>query len=103
MTAKEIRDQNFTSLRATLDERRREVLFALAQHDPCTTRQLALLSHRDVLSVRPRITELKDLGLVVLDGRDAGEGIYRCADQDEWQTWHTRLVEEHTSGQMQLV
>jgi predicted transcriptional regulator len=98
-----LRDHNFDSLRATLDERRRGVLYALAQHGPCTTRQLALSARMDILSIRPRVTELKDLGLITYVGREAGEGVYAVTPQAEWQRWHAAQVEERTSGQLQLV
>lgn len=103
MNALDIRNDNFASLRDRLEDSRRDVLCSLAAHGPCTTRQLAQLSQRDILSVRPRITELKEVGLVVLAGRESGEGIYRVAAQPEWEAWHAAQLEEQTSGQLQLV
>jgi predicted transcriptional regulator len=111
LTSLDVRDQNFETLRATLDERRREVLFALAMHGPCTTRQLAERSGRDILSVRPRITELKDMGLVVMvdpstinsQPSTPREGIYRTVTQTEWEQFHAAQLNQQTTGQMQLV
>lgn len=103
MSPVDIRNENFDSLRASLDERRRSVLCDLAQHGPCTTRQLAERSRRDILSVRPRVTELCQLGLVVLEHCVGREGVYSVRNQRDWELRHDRQMEEQTSGQMQLV
>jgi DNA-binding transcriptional ArsR family regulator len=103
MKPTDIRNENFTTLRAGLDERRAAVLRQLAVFGPCTTRELATNAAQDILSVRPRVTELVQLGLVVLHDRERGEGVYRVATQAEWEAWRTSLIEERTSGQLQLV
>lgn len=103
MTSTDIRNENFHHLRSQLVEKCATVLRELAVHGPCTTRQLAQLSGRDILSVRPRITDLKDLGLVVLSGREGGEGIYAVASQSEWEQWHATVTEERTTGQLQMI
>lgn len=103
LTSLDVRDQNFLSLRDSLDENRREVLCDLAAHGPCTTRQLADATRRDILSIRPRVTELLQLGLVILHGRTEGQGIYRIADQSEWEQFRQRHLEETTTGQLQMI
>jgi predicted transcriptional regulator len=103
MKPTDIRDQSFDTLRATLDDRRSLVLRQLAVHGPCTTRELATNAALDILSVRPRVTELLQLGLVILDGRERGEGIYRVATQGEWEAWHDEQMEQQTTGQLQMI
>ncbi len=99
----DIRNENFTAIRAGLDERRADVLRQLAVHGPCTTRDLATHSGIDLLTVRPRITELCQMGLVELLRRVGGEGVYGVRTQSDWETWRDRQLEESTTGQMQLV
>jgi len=49
----------------------------LGQHGPCTTRQLAEFTGISIFTVRPRVTELLELGLAELCGREGREGVYR--------------------------
>lgn len=94
MTATDIRNANFEQLRDSLEERRREVYEAFVCHGPCTTRQLADAARMDILSVRPRASELVDIGLLVITGFDTSrgkrEGIYRATDLNEWRAWHAQ-------------
>jgi DNA-binding Lrp family transcriptional regulator len=62
--AEEIRDKNFRALRASLPESRREVLEALMRLGSGTGGDVAQALGRSVLSVRPRLTELKEAGLI---------------------------------------
>ena len=55
-------------------------------HGPCTTRQLAEKSAIDILNVRPRTTDLVQIGLVEMIG-GGQEGIYRARSQAEWEAW----------------
>ena len=103
MKTTDIRDENFTHLCATLDDRRATVLRYLAVYGPCTTRHLAQLSTLDILSVRPRVTELVQMGLVELRERVRGEGVYAVRSQREWEQWQAQKLEETTTGQLQLV
>lgn len=61
------------SLRASVYE-------ALLEHGPCTTRELAHAAEIDLLTVRPRITELVQLGFVECldEGGRGHEGRYRA-------------------------
>ena len=100
MKAVEIRDTNFFRLRGSLDARQAEVLEALtASPFALTTRALAGLMGRDVLAVRPRVTELAQVGLVVCVGRTRGQGLYRAATQAEWEAQR----EGQASTQMALL
>jgi hypothetical protein len=100
MTASEIRDLKFTEIRVSLSGRLQAVYDAWLQFGPCTTRQLAALSGIDILNVRPRTTDLAQLGLVELCGKRAAEGCYRARTQEEWEGW-TRL--KISANQIQLL
>lgn len=121
MIRSEIPD-SFAATRARLGDISREVLIDLAVHGPCTARQLAAASRRDILTIRPRITDLLKLGLVVSvepslnhlspSNRERQgakcratiprENFYRVATQDEWEQFHAQLTEEITTNQMQF-
>lgn len=67
---------------------RMEVYRLLRQHGPCTTRDLALKSGTlSVLTIRPRMTELCQLGLARCVGRHkdlvASEGIFEVIPLDQ--------------------
>jgi len=60
------------------------VWHALQAYGPCTTAELAACMDMDLLTVRPRVTELMSVGLVVLSGDHRGrEGVYRATTLDE--------------------
>ena len=50
----------------------------LLRHGACTTRQLATVAEMDPFSVRPRVTELCQLGLAELVDKDGHEGVYQA-------------------------
>lgn len=56
------RNATFEDIKAQLSGRRMAVYAQLAEHGPCTTRELARRSGIDILAVRPRVTELVQLG-----------------------------------------
>lgn len=89
----------FANIKERLQGVRADVMSALIAHGPCTTRQLAQRAGMDILTVRPRITELIELGLVDLvqpeasdeadhtsdepSHRGGREGIYRALEEVE--------------------
>jgi DNA-binding MarR family transcriptional regulator len=89
------RNATFEELKSRLNETRIKVYHALQTHGPCTTRQLAEKSGIDILSVRPRVTDLMQLGYAELAfiekavGEKPGrslrrhEGIYRALSDAE--------------------
>jgi hypothetical protein len=90
ITAEAIRNATFDSLRESLDARRIEVYRAWQAHGPCTTRELAQKSGIDLLTVRPRTSELLLLGLVTVSGHQRGAvgcGIYSVTDPKTWTAW----------------
>jgi len=60
----------------------------LLRHGACTTRQLAGAANMDPFSVRPRVTELCQLGLAELVGKDGREGVYQAVSIDTARARH---------------
>ena len=56
------RNTTWQAVREHLAGRRLAVYAELARLGPCTTRELAFRSGMDILTVRPRVTELLELG-----------------------------------------
>lgn len=81
------RNATFADLQAMLHDSRLAVLRDLRAHGPATTRELATRSGIDLLTVRPRVTELVQIGFVCLvDGTEhAKEGTYRALSDAEAQ------------------
>ena len=107
MDSTQIRNANFAQLRDGLEEKLREVYEAFAVHGPCTTRQLADAARMDILSVRPRATDLLHLGLLAISGSVVGpsgrkEGIYEATTPDEWQRWQRQNFPADSQLQMGL-
>ena len=77
MTTAEIRNQKFRELQGQLRGIRARVYESLVCWGPTTTRRLAELSGIDLLTLRPRMSELLDVGLARLEGDVRGEeGVY---------------------------
>lgn len=73
------RTETWESVQARLNEDRMAVYEGLRRHGPCTTRELAAAMEWDAFSVRPRVTELFQLGLAELaDTERRREGTYRA-------------------------
>jgi hypothetical protein len=74
------RNETWDQVRERVDSLRLAVYRAFELHGACTTRQLAQKSCIDILTLRPRVTELVQLGLVELSNPEmrAGEGIYQA-------------------------
>lgn len=95
------RKATFAAIQGHLEGNRRNVYDALRTLGPQTTRALAQLAKMDLLTVRPRITELIDLGLVMLcddEGHRPREGTYRALSTAEAMTLfavrHAAAVQE---------
>lgn len=75
---------NLADIQKRVTKLRLAVYEALLKHGPCTTRELATAMERDLLTVRPRVTELLELGLVALVGDErTHEGTYRALTWSE--------------------
>jgi hypothetical protein len=92
------RNDKFDSVRKRLSAMRERVYNAWLQHGPGSTRTVAKLAGIDILTFRPRSTELYQIGaLELMDcpkaGSDIGcgdvstgrEGIYRARSITRWQ------------------
>jgi hypothetical protein len=74
------RNETWEMVRARVDHLRMAVYRAFELHGACTTRQLAEKSCIDLLTLRPRVTELCQIGLVELANPESrgGEGVYQA-------------------------
>lgn len=80
MRTADYRNTAFADIRRQLVHLRLSVWEALAQHGPCTTRELAASCGLDLLTVRPRVTELLQMGFAACVNEDqpGHEGRYRA-------------------------
>lgn len=93
MSPSAIRDLNWQQLQERVSGLRATVHEALRMHGPCTTRQLAAKAGLDILTVRPRVTELVEIGFATCTGREGGEGIYRaCSFQEASAAYEERAA-----------
>ncbi len=97
-----VRDANWVTIRANLSAHLKAVYAAWVIHGPATTRALAIRAGIDILNVRPRTTDLAQLGLVECVGVDHGEGVYRARSQAEWEAW-AASIRSLPSGQLALI
>lgn len=91
------RQMAWEDVQGRLVDERLAVYHGLQMWGPCTTRQLARLMDRDILSVRPRVTELLQMGFAVevevaperrFMDRAAREGYYRAARIEDVEREH---------------
>lgn len=104
MKAIDFRNATFESIRKDLEGLRLQVYEAWMKHGPCTTRQLAQHCGIDLLTVRPRTTELVQLGLLEPcearpENIDPHEGVYRPTLREQWNQFREHFV----SKQLQLI
>jgi predicted transcriptional regulator len=111
MIATYYRQMAWEDVQARLVDDRLAVYLALQMWGPCTTRQLARLMDRDILSVRPRVTELLQMGFAVevevsaerrFMDRAAREGYYRAERIEDVERAHRRGVDAPIQAEMQL-
>lgn len=77
MKPTDVRNDKWIEIADQLSARRAEVLIAWQIYGPGTTRGVAERAGIDILSVRPRTTELLSIGLIEMTGRKDGQGIYQ--------------------------
>lgn len=87
MTPTELRDQTFETIQASLVERRRAAFDVWLQHGPGTNIHVADKAGWPVRSLQPRTSELYEVGLIALAGRQGRHGIYRVRTVAEWEAW----------------
>lgn len=78
--------KTWRELQGRLIHLRLSVYEALLEHGPCTTRELAAACHIDLLTVRPRMTELVQLGFAVCLDEGGHEGRYQALTLAEAET-----------------
>lgn len=98
------RAQTWEEIRSTLQRRRLAAYSAWQQWGPGTTREVAEKSGIDLLTLRPRTTELLQLGFLVETGLTAGQGIYQALTEDQAiHAWQQRQqAEKLTAHQLPL-
>lgn len=103
----DFRNETFRQLRERLSGLREQVANAWRTHGPGTTREVARKSGIDILNLRPRTTELEDLGFVIVAEDQASvtphEGVYRARSEQEWAEWFAAQQHAAVSGQRQLI
>jgi len=96
----DFRNANFAALRDGMARQRLRVYRAWQAHGPATTSELARESGISILSLRPRTTELLELGLLrVARVKDqelhvGREGVYTVTSQAEWEDFRFEKIEQ---------
>jgi hypothetical protein len=110
MKATDFRDATFEGIRESLNAWRQVVYVAWQAHGPGTTREIAERSGESLLTLRPRSTELLQMGLLSIVGKTKSdqaawrscEGIYRVTTAEEWEEFRLQMAGE-PSGQQLLI
>ena len=103
MTPVDYRNVTWDGIQNKIVGNRRAVLDALREHGPCTTRDLATAMEWDILNVRPRVTELVQIGFAECLDLAGHEGTYRAfTDPEAFQFFISRKFQS-TNPQLQLL
>jgi len=98
------RNATWASMQASLSGIREQVYHAFEKHGPGTTREVSIKAGISILTLRPRTTELVQLGFVEMMGgsRDGLEAVYIAVPvsqvQERFEFWQAQPVQ----GEMQL-
>jgi hypothetical protein len=105
----DFRNATFAGLQEEISAMRQSVWDAWIRFGPGTTRQVSQQCGIDILSFRPRSTELFQLGVLELVEHpghlvnvDAHEGVYRARSVSEWEAWFNAHRDREVSGQIQM-
>jgi len=99
----DFRNETFDALRSRLNEDRQRVHQAWLDHGPGTTREVAGRAGIDLLSFRPRSTELFQIGAIeLMPGRQSHEGIYQARTVAGWSAWYAEQREFAVNHQLQM-
>lgn len=82
MNSIDIRNANWEAIQEYLTANRAEVLAAWRLHGPGTTREIAAKAGIDILSFRPRTTELVHIHMVAMVDRRGTQGIYEAVSEE---------------------
>jgi DNA-binding Lrp family transcriptional regulator len=97
-----VRNLAWEEIQGCLSGIRERVYRALSAGGPQTTRDLAAATGDSLLTVRPRVTELVDLGLARCTGRQNKEGVYQAVDLDAARAAHAARHVKQTELQLNL-
>ena len=98
MKTTDIRRAAFDEVFAQIKDLRMGAWLVLKEHGPGTTREVARASGMDLLTLRPRVTELCQLGFAYLAGRAGKEGVYAARDYEQAREW----MAEQADRQLEL-
>ena len=98
----DIKRSNWDKVQEHLTESRLRVWNALASRGESTSRELADSMRVDILTVRPRLTELLQLGFVVLSGKQGHEGTYRALSRSEAHQNFLKRAAEPLNSQLEM-
>lgn len=105
MKPADLRNANWTEVQQHVTEDMRRVHAAWRDHGPGTTRQIAAKSGISLLTLRPRTTDLYQLGMVECTSRTGNEGIYEYRTEAQAQSaeaWREDR-QSHTQGKRATV
>lgn len=94
MKATDFRDLQYEDLLGIIQGLRRKTYESWLLYGPGTTREIAAAANMELLTFRPRTTELMEVGLVELvpDQKAGHEGIYQAVTMQTWQARREVLV-----------
>lgn len=106
----DFRNETFADLQGRISGQREATLRAWQQHGPCTTEKLAEKSGLSILTLRPRTTELYQMGFIRVvgdgpcdkGGRPAKGGMYRACTPNEAAAHFAEQRRMAVSGQGEL-
>lgn len=101
----DFRNETWADVQKRVQGQRLFVYQALLAHGPATTRALARAMQTDILTVRPRITELYQIGLCRLAAvptANGGEGIYEAIPMAEVEARFAEVAKLARTGGGQL-
>lgn len=98
MNPEAIRNANWGEIQAWVSGARRKVYEALRGLGPSTTQALANAMGMNLLTVRPRVTELVQVGLVELYDKDGHEGVYVAVNESAAELAHQRRRQVDATG-----
>lgn len=98
----DIRNETWESIQSRIECDRKSVWLAYKQYGPCTTRELARKMDLTIFTVRPRTTELLDMFLVELTGRNREGGIYSHVPAHIAKARYEATREKILADQMEL-
>ena len=99
----DLRNETFDSLKARLEADRLAAHRAWLAHGPGTTREISAKAGLELLTFRPRSTELYQIGVLELLERQGHEGVYRARTIESWEAWFATHRNALITGQQQLL